>query len=422
MGSGTSSSHQTFRSQRDKKSMRLLTTKDSADNFSSFRNIDQFLLIILLKSSYDEAIKVVVKNPNALASLVKFLALELLHTVNTPIVESLIEGSHLSKSVKFDLICQIIKKSLEGFMASTSSSLFSTTENDTSSNSTLAMFIRSMFTEFLHSHFFYDWRVKETSEALIALNENVKMECTLPELESLSCELDKNKKSPVVASVLHSNDLIGTVSATITSNSSEASCKTKYLEEPIGLPVDDDITSPSFKFKQLLQNCDPIEVPKLLKYDRDGWMTSFLIAAETLPIGITLSSISRERPGYPVIYLNKHFADHSGYKREDVLGERFGFMQRTGTRILKHSEASVSLATVALGTAQSVIVSIDITHLYNDYTSIVGIKPIFDNHGNYKFVIGLHLEIKKTSTSNQNIEGEIKLVTDLIDALPSTIC
>eukprot|EP01041_Mallomonas_annulata_P011981 gene11981-25090_t len=398
MGNGISSPQTCH---REKRATLLLSTKEILD-ISSFRGINKFLQITLQQSPYDEAIKVLVKNPNALVKLVQFLALELVHSKNSPIIES-ITNCHPNCSLKFDMIFEIIMNTLKCSF----SNLSPTIEND---NSTLATFTQSVFIEFLYSQYFDDWRARETSEAINSLNEYVKVECTLPELEFLSCELDEYKKSLIVASVLYSDEVMTTfVSAKIIRNPSNMTLKTQLTKEPVGIPVNDDNTNPLFKFNQMLHNCDPIEVPKLLKYDRDGWITSFLIAAETLPIGITLSSISRERPGFPVIYLNKYFSDQSGHKREDVLGQRFGFMQRTDARVLEHSEPSVTLATVAVNTAQSVVVFIDIIHHNNYYSTIVGIKPIFDSHGNYKFVIGLHLEILKTT--NANIEGKMRMIS-----------
>eukprot|EP01041_Mallomonas_annulata_P013547 gene13547-28733_t len=407
MGSGISY-YQSCRTDTDK------TTKvTKSESNGSLQSVDTFLQVALLNLPQEDAIKAVVGNLVALSALTQYLALALLYTRNYHILIS-ISKSNCNETLAHDTICQILTRELKISFTSDISPV-----QDSLSDSTIVNFTRVMFAKFLHSRFFDNWRIRETSAALNLSSEKFHLECTLPELESLSIDLDEPMENPIVATVLSPTDLITNVSAKITGNPSRSSLKFKYSDDPRGILLNDD----SFlNLQKMLHNCDPIEVPKLLKYDRDGWMTSFLIAAETLPIGITLSSISRERPGYPVIYLNKHFADQSGHKRVEVLGERFGFMQRTGTRILEHSEASVSLATVALGTAQSVIVSIDITHLYNEYTSIVGIKPIFDNKRNYKFVIGLHLEIKKTSTSTQNIEEKIQLVKDLINLLPSTIC
>eukprot|EP01041_Mallomonas_annulata_P004416 gene4416-8793_t len=373
----------------EKKTSRILSMRESC----TFRGLDKFLRLALLQLPQDDAIKAVIANDIALSALVQFLALELLNSRNSLVFESIIQGQ--PKSLKFDQICQILTSTLTASFAGSSPL---TTLDNMPNNRSLIAFTKKMFSEFLHSQYFNDWRVRENSGTLNSLDESVRIECTLPELEILTAGSEKSTKIPTIAHVSCSPDMIMAIPADNISTKNNTSIKGRVSIEPVGTLIrDDSLTSISMSVKQVLRNCDPVEVPKLMKCDRDGWLTAFLIMVETLPIGITLSSVSRERPGYPVIYLNKHFEDNSGHRREDVLGERFGFMQRPGTCILPHSEPNVAKASVALGTAQAVVVKLDISRRNVTYTSALGIKPIMDAYGNYKFVIGIHLEITRTA-------------------------
>jgi hypothetical protein len=43
-------------------------------------------------------------------------------------------------------------------------------------------------------------------------------------------------------------------------------------------------------------------------------MASLLAAVEGLPIGFVLSTARKDRPGFPVMFVNKHFEKMTGYR------------------------------------------------------------------------------------------------------------
>jgi hypothetical protein len=43
-----------------------------------------------------------------------------------------------------------------------------------------------------------------------------------------------------------------------------------------------------------------------------SWLLSLMSAMETLPVSFSLASASEDRPGFPLIYVNKRFEETSG--------------------------------------------------------------------------------------------------------------
>jgi PAS domain S-box-containing protein len=92
---------------------------------------------------------------------------------------------------------------------------------------------------------------------------------------------------------------------------------------------------------------------------------------------VSLSTASKDRPGFPLIYVNTAFEVTTGYLRKDIVGRNCRFLQRG-----KGEPEAVKLLADALRDAQPV--KVPITNFRRDgteYSNLLAMKPIFDENG-----------------------------------------
>lgn len=157
---------------------------------------------------------------------------------------------------------------------------------------------------------------------------------------------------------------------------------------------------------------DGEEVQSLM--DSSSWLTMLITAAESLPIPFSLSTASAKRRNFPLIYVNAKFEELTGYSRAEIIGHNCKFLQGASTE-----PESVSILCNALGDNKAV--RCRITNHRKDgstFTNHLNMKPIFDQHGQYRYVIGLQFLISHDDQAN--IEEE-RLNDRMMRALPDQI-
>jgi len=83
------------------------------------------------------------------------------------------------------------------------------------------------------------------------------------------------------------------------------------------------------------------------------WLGNLLATVESLRLCVSLSTARTERPGFPLIYVNKAFEEVTGYSRSEIVGQNCRFLQS------EFSERDqIELMCKALSTAQPVKVAI----------------------------------------------------------------
>eukprot|EP01041_Mallomonas_annulata_P002106 gene2106-4114_t len=411
MGGFSSSTFQN-NTKGDLQEFRHMTLRESR----SVRAVDMFLQLTLSQLRREECIKSVVENPIALDTFVQFLSLKILQSKDN-IFESLkidIDGSMTLGNIS-NLLTNELKESF---------SSAAVLNGNIQTSQKLIQFVYEWFPKYLQSEYFNDWRVKEAWKVMFSSNESMSLECTLPELQIMDGEgsdkhiktnaqfMGKGNFATVDAKIIDPITIIEKQKSIFS-----ASGSLRVEADAAMLHIDADQIDPVSVIEQAVHSCDPIEVSRLLK--SDGWLTVLITAAENLPIGISLSIVSRERPGYPVIYVNKHFEEKSGYKREDVIGEKFGFMQRSGSSLLPEGEESRDRLSTSLAMAEANVVALKSRRRNGtSFTTIVGLKPVVDKWLNYRYVIGIHLElptVEKTETSLQLIKYLISTLPEIIN-------
>lgn len=114
----------------------------------------------------------------------------------------------------------------------------------------------------------------------------------------------------------------------------------------VGIPPTVSLTPMQRAFSAL----DPIELPRISK---SRYLSTFLASVESLPISVSIASASKERRGFPLIYVNAIFSEITGYDRMDIIGRNCSFLQRG-----KSERKSIDLMVDALSDAKPIKVCI----------------------------------------------------------------
>ena len=77
------------------------------------------------------------------------------------------------------------------------------------------------------------------------------------------------------------------------------------------------------------------------------WLGNLFASVENLSFCVSLATARADRPGFPLVYVNKAFEDVTGYPREEIVGKNCAFLQCEWTE-----KDQIKLLTEALAKAQ----------------------------------------------------------------------
>lgn len=146
----------------------------------------------------------------------------------------------------------------------------------------------------------------------------------------------------------------------------------------------------------------------------ESWLESFTIAVEQLPMCMSIANADGARRGFPLIYVNSHFEQVTGYRRYEVLSKNCKFLQGSGVA----EPESVQRISYALKNAQPIKVSItnvrkDGTHFKN----LLSLKPIFDNTGKFRYVVGTQFDVSQPDAT----PAKLQLIDEVMRMIPTVI-
>ena len=157
-------------------------------------------------------------------------------------------------------------------------------------------------------------------------------------------------------------------------------------------------------------------IRRVLEYG--SWLMVFMSAVENLPVCVSLSTARKDRYGFPLIYVNKHFETTSGYERSTILGLNCRFLQRDNTGVSNTEKESTDKISVSLRNA--VPVRVALTNYRRDGTpfrNLLAIKPVFDTDGVYQYVVGVQFNLY----SEQESAYTLRLADSIFDLLPGVV-
>jgi PAS domain S-box-containing protein len=177
------------------------------------------------------------------------------------------------------------------------------------------------------------------------------------------------------------------------------------------LPIEEVPTEDVKQLDRALASVDLAEIDKLMKAGK--WLTSLLVAVENLPVCVSLASADKNRPGFPLIYVNKYFERITGFSRSEIVGQNCRFLQGG-----KSEQDSIDRLSYSLKNAKPVKVAI--TNFRKDgmpFKNLLTMKPVMDENGKYCYVIGVQFDV----TQDEATPAKLKLADEVMRLLPNVL-
>jgi PAS domain S-box-containing protein len=158
------------------------------------------------------------------------------------------------------------------------------------------------------------------------------------------------------------------------------------------------------------------EMEILQLFDNCIWLCNLIAAVEYLPIGFSISTANPKCYGYPFIYVNKQFEYDSGYSRDRIIGKNGKLLQGPKT-------SATTIERIGESLSKSKPIRATLTNYCADgstYRDHMALKPLFDQYGKVRYVIGLHFT-SKSSASAEITPLNTHLLDRLMSILPNNI-
>nr|AML76515.1 putative LOV domain-containing protein [Mallomonas sp. BC-2016] len=194
----------------------------------------------------------------------------------------------------------------------------------------------------------------------------------------------------------------------------EESLSVKSFPDPVVEDADQCVSSAitdSFA-RSCKQNMDPASIDRI--FASGSWLSTFVSAAEGLPMCISLADADVQRPHFPLIFVNQMFEKTTGHSRREIIGSNCKFLQGELTE-----QYSIFKLTKSLQTYTPTRVSIT-NYRKNGTTflNLLALKPIFDLDGNCCYVVGVQFDYSVQGSRQMTM---VQLVDKLISIIPDTI-
>ena len=237
---------------------------------------------------------------------------------------------------------------------------------------TVFIMARDQFNRFILSKYYKQWRATESSHAIAQ---------TVMDAEK---DLAEKKK----------------LTDDKTERSTSLRKKKKMVKRPSEISVRD------------FSSGDKFEIAKLL--GSESWLAALLAAVEALPLAFSLSTARRDRRGFPLMYVNKHFEKLTGYQRSDVLGRNCKFLQCP-----ESEKAQLTILSDALRCEKPAkVVLSNMTRDKRPFKNLIVIKPVFDERRVYSYVMAIQMDVTRDI---DNYASKMQLAQELMDMLPSKL-
>ena len=185
--------------------------------------------------------------------------------------------------------------------------------------------------------------------------------------------------------------------ASLRANTAAIATEETVLNDHSSIPVVNDksgMDAATMEYhRSIILRIDRGEFHEILR--NQCWLSELLVMAHTLPVPFTVATANVKRSGFPLVYVNPAFELLTGYTKEEVVGHNCAFLQKKSSPEMRLCDA-LSIAkmkkALSVGMPEKVLLRNfrkDGSMFYNQ----VLLKPIFDQFGYYRYVIGLQFLI-----------------------------
>mmetsp|Transcript_41108 Transcript_41108/g.41992 ORF Transcript_41108/g.41992 Transcript_41108/m.41992 type:complete len:358 (-) Transcript_41108:342-1415(-) len=318
------------------------------------------------------------------------------------------------QSLSFLIFNQLFLKSFKNFLSSIESEIF--IGPDVKDELRLRKFEKmdslcNEFPKYLSSMFFIEWRLTETREIMSQISRGrEKLLATLPELTVIK---NGNPSSIPLASASLAGDSDYATSVAVEIFSSEFS---SVFPNEI-LPNSTVYIPDSSIIENAIDSCDQHEITPF--YKSNEWLLYFIASSELLPIAVTISNISSVNPSFPLIYVNECFELMSGRNRKELIGNPGTFMQTRATVMLPNQLRIIERLSRSVRNGEDWTIASLISSRKNgqQFSNMVGVKPITDMSSNKKYLITIQMEINKCESMRYCRD----MIQTMVRAIPSNI-
>jgi PAS domain S-box-containing protein len=142
--------------------------------------------------------------------------------------------------------------------------------------------------------------------------------------------------------------------------------------------------------------------------DADDWLRKFTLTAETFPACIVVSDMTIA--GAPMVFVNSAFCKVTGYTKEESVGRNCRFLQGPDTE-------PEAVATIRNNLSKGQDCHVKLTNYRKNgekFQNLLSMKPVFDAHGIYRYVIGVQFEI----IADSGLKKRLLQVDKLLHLMP----
>ena len=398
--------------------------------FKNRAHVNMFVNIVLMGSKNEEILVSLALNPLALESFISF-ALETFPNDCKRILAIFPQDGTIEENLRLKLL----KYGADMII---------------SDSDDVLKFLSSIVSEYLECEYFLDWRDNEIFQVTSFSKTYIPWPTTVPDLTTP--RLEANEKYVTASAIFKGGDALSQGTQTsnysspevqvITLDEADMSCHTelKYSydltectsEDLVSSCSENDIPIPRYRrsiayvnsynqsHKQRFKFIEDVfdvydHVDKFSLLSADHWLAAFVVAVETLPVAVTLATADRQRPGFPLLYANRAFEMMSGHRRESVIGGKCDFLQSRLTEAIPSERAKLEAVSRALASARPIVMPLTNCRADGNYfVNVLGLRPVFDAGGQYRYVIGIHLP----SYNVDSFWDKQKRVVDILNTLP----